>query len=39
MILPRKPEDIDRINELEDQLENYKNNIVIRDKFITDLNE
>jgi len=39
MILPRKPEDIDRINELEDQLENYKSNIAIRDKFITDLNE
>ena len=39
MILPSKPEDIDKINELEDELENYRNNIALRDKFIIDLKE
>ena len=39
MILPSKPEDIDRINELEDELENYRSNIALRDKFIIDLKE
>ena len=39
MILPSKPEDIERINELEDELENYKSNIALKNKFIVDLRE
>ena len=39
MILPSKPEDIERINELEEELENFRSNIALRDKFIVDLKE
>ena len=36
MILPSKPEDIEKINEQEDELENLRGNIALRDKLIVE---
>ena len=38
MILPSKPEDIEKINELNDKVENLERNIALRNKLINDMN-
>ena len=39
MIFPSKPEDIEKINELNDQVEKLEGNIALRNKLINNLNK
>ena len=38
MILPSKPEDIEKINELNDKVEYLETNIALRNKIIKEMN-